>query len=145
MMTKYILLSKNHSYEVQRRTGGLFWKKGMSLHVDVFFTKENNVLQKFVYFTCMQRADQDSEDVPILKFCIWFQEHLQDVVWFLEQVSVFLIAPTIPTSHHTPFSVICFVTVEPEQTHSGSIITGFMSKKCLLFLPLASVKSSFSE
>ena len=43
-----------------------FGKKGMSLHVDVFFYKEYGILKKKVYFTAMTRSDQDAEDVLAL-------------------------------------------------------------------------------
>ena len=39
-----------------------FGKKGMSLHVDVIFTKKNNVLCKKVYFTALYRCDQGLAD-----------------------------------------------------------------------------------
>ena len=39
-----------------------FGKKGMSLHVDILFLKENGVLAKIVYFTSMYRCDQGLVD-----------------------------------------------------------------------------------
>ena len=36
-----------------------FGKKGMSLHCDIFFKKNNDVLVNSVYFTTMYRCDQD--------------------------------------------------------------------------------------
>ena len=35
-----------------------FGKKGMSLHIDVFFLRNNNKLLKYVYFTVVYRCDQ---------------------------------------------------------------------------------------
>eukprot|EP00111_Clytia_hemisphaerica_P010078 TCONS_00029465-protein len=43
-----------------------FGKKGMSLHVDVFFKKEGHQLKKSVYFTALQRCDQGAADVLCL-------------------------------------------------------------------------------
>lgn len=43
-----------------------FGKKGMSLHVDVFFKKEGGQLKKRVYFTALQRCDQGADDVLCL-------------------------------------------------------------------------------
>ena len=43
-----------------------FGKKGMTLHVDVIFRFENGEMKKYVYFTVMQRSDQDAEDVLAL-------------------------------------------------------------------------------
>ena len=43
-----------------------FGKKGLSLHVDVLFRLEEGIIKKFVYFSVMQRSDQDSEDVLAL-------------------------------------------------------------------------------
>lgn len=36
-----------------------FGKKGLSLHIDVFFYKSNDTLMKSVYFTVISRSDQD--------------------------------------------------------------------------------------
>ena len=35
----------------------------MTLHVDILFTKTNDVLHKCIYFTCIYRCDQDTKDV----------------------------------------------------------------------------------
>ena len=43
-----------------------FGKKGMTLHVDIIFTMLNMKLQKNIYFTSMQTADQDAKDVLVL-------------------------------------------------------------------------------
>ena len=43
-----------------------FGKKGMSLHVDVLFRLVDGEMKKFVYFTAMQRSDQDAEDILAL-------------------------------------------------------------------------------
>ena len=43
-----------------------FGKKGMTLHVDIIFTMLNMKLQKNIYFTSMQTADQDAKDVLAL-------------------------------------------------------------------------------
>ena len=41
-----------------------FGKKGMSLHVDVFFYKNTNKdVVKFTYFTVVERCDQGLVDV----------------------------------------------------------------------------------
>ena len=40
-----------------------FGKKGMSLHIDVFFRKENDDLLKYVYFSCIFRSPQTMLDV----------------------------------------------------------------------------------
>ena len=40
-----------------------FGKKGMSLHIDVFFRKYNDELLKYVYFTCIFRSQQSIIDV----------------------------------------------------------------------------------
>ena len=40
-----------------------FGKKGMSLHVDVFFLKKNEVLYKHVYLTAIYRCDQNTSSV----------------------------------------------------------------------------------
>ena len=39
-----------------------FGKKGMTLHVDIIFTIVNMKLQKYIYFTNIQTAGQDSKD-----------------------------------------------------------------------------------
>ena len=48
--------------EVQR---DYFGKKGISLHVDIFFTKdkEKEMPRKSIYLTCIHRCDQDVKDV----------------------------------------------------------------------------------
>lgn len=50
---------------VQFREGqhDYFGKKGISLHVDILFTKKDGNLQKNVYFTSIYRCDQGVEDV----------------------------------------------------------------------------------
>ena len=40
-----------------------FGKKGLSLHVDVFIVKNEDVFRKHVYFTCLQQCDQGMTDV----------------------------------------------------------------------------------
>ena len=40
-----------------------FGKKGLSLHVDVFIVKNEDVFRKHVYFTCLQQCDQSMTDV----------------------------------------------------------------------------------
>lgn len=40
-----------------------FGKQGMSLHIDVFFYMENDLLKKKVYLTVLFRCDQDMVDV----------------------------------------------------------------------------------
>ena len=35
-----------------------FGKKGMSLHIDVFFTKQNGNIRKWVYYSSVYRCDQ---------------------------------------------------------------------------------------
>ena len=40
-----------------------FGKKGMSLHVDVFFVNRNNALKKHVYMTAIYRCDQGTSSV----------------------------------------------------------------------------------
>lgn len=39
-----------------------FGKKGMSVHIDVFYYTENENLMKKVYITCITRCDQNMED-----------------------------------------------------------------------------------
>lgn len=43
-----------------------FGKKGMSLHVDVFFVREHDQLKKRVYFTAIYRCEQNVNDVVAL-------------------------------------------------------------------------------
>ena len=38
---------------------GYFGKKGMSQHVDVIYMKKDNNLHKYVYFTLLQKCDQN--------------------------------------------------------------------------------------
>ena len=40
-----------------------FGKKFISLNMDILFTKVDCKLKKYIYFTSMQRADQDAQDV----------------------------------------------------------------------------------
>ena len=40
-----------------------FGKKGMSIHIDVFFRKQGEDLLKYVYLTCLFRCNQNSVDV----------------------------------------------------------------------------------
>ena len=43
-----------------------YGKKGISLHVDVFLMKQQNLLKKHVYFTVIQRCEQGISDTLIL-------------------------------------------------------------------------------
>ena len=48
--------------QILRRAKRIFGKKGMTLHVDVFFLKENGQLRKKVYFTAVYRCEQGLTD-----------------------------------------------------------------------------------
>jgi len=56
-------LSEDFASKVSRRTQKeYFGKKGMTLHVDVFFVKENEQVKKKVYFTAVYRCEQGLVD-----------------------------------------------------------------------------------
>ena len=56
-----------------------FGKKGMSLHVDVFFYKNTNKdVVKFTYFTVVERCDQGLVDVLSISDVV-LEEFTQDV------------------------------------------------------------------
>ena len=52
-----------------------FGKKGISVHVDVFFTKSDAQLQKSVYFTVLFRCDQDVIDTLSVTDVVLKQYH----------------------------------------------------------------------
>ena len=55
-------MSKSPTRESQQ---GYYGKNGISLHVDVFLMKQQNLL-KHVYFTVIQRCEQGRNDTLIL-------------------------------------------------------------------------------
>ena len=50
-----------------------FGKKGMSLHIDVFFRKSQEELLKYVYFTCIFRCKQSAVDALNIGKCVLTQ------------------------------------------------------------------------